>query len=220
MLTYGEIGASDLEANRRILDNSQYSLKSAGPGIIISFYPDEQVASIQPAIMDRWRDQQGNLKWVQLPVLVDVPIVLPRGGGLVLTMPIQPGDECLVVIADSCVNSWWMSGGIQTQEEIRMHDLSDGFFIPGPWSQPRKISNYSMTASELRTEDGITKVSVTPGAISLTAATVTVNGNLDVTGTVTGGASTLASAEIGGIQFATHVHSGVTTGSGDTGVPV
>lgn len=61
---------------------------------------------------------------------------------------------------------------------------------------------------------GITIVS--PTAVSITAPTTTINGNLHVTGTTTGdGDGTFA-----GTDVHTHVHSGVQSGGSDTGPPV
>ncbi|MGC8050122.1 Gp138 family membrane-puncturing spike protein, partial [Salmonella enterica] len=73
-----------------------------------------------------------------------------------MTFPVAQGDECLVVFASRCIDSWWQSGGIQEQAELRMHDLSDGFAILGFRSQPRALSNISTTSAQLRSDDGAT----------------------------------------------------------------
>lgn len=52
-------------------------------------------------------------------------------------------------------------------------------------------------------------------SVTITSSTVTVSGNLEVTGTITGGTNGTDS-----ISLQNHVHSGVQTGSGDTGPPV
>jgi len=224
-VTYGERAGNDLEQVRRQHDKLKTDVRVAIPGIVVSFDPVAQVASVQPAVRERWRDQHGNLNWVQMPVLLDVAVVFPRAGDFVLTMPLQAGDEVLVIFADMDYSAWWANGGVQNQEDIRRHDLSDAICIPGPWSQPRVIQSYNTTAAELRSLDGTTKVTVKQGEIDITAATVNVNGNLNVSGaldvseSITGGASTLASATIGDKDFGSHIHGGVQTGSGDTGPP-
>ncbi|MFW8450019.1 Gp138 family membrane-puncturing spike protein, partial [Klebsiella pneumoniae] len=73
------------------------------------------------------KDESGAQVSVNLPLLVDVPVVFPRGGGCTLTFPVKPGDECLVIFADRCIDFWWQSGGIQEPVDERMHDLSDAF---------------------------------------------------------------------------------------------
>src|SRR5260363_73502 len=49
---------------------------------------------------------------VELPLLGDVPVFFPRGGGCTLTFPVQKGDECVVVFASRCIDGWWQSGGV------------------------------------------------------------------------------------------------------------
>lgn len=115
--------------------------------------------------------------WEDLPQLVDVPVVFPRAGGYVLTMPIKPGDECLVIFGDNCMDAWWQSGGVQNQIDCRRHDLSDGYCIPGPWSQPRTIPNYSTSSAQLRTESGSSYIELAGNDINIVAA-----GNIKIKG--------------------------------------
>ncbi|MCY1293660.1 hypothetical protein D9M70_429270 [compost metagenome] len=173
--------------------------------------------TVQPAIQALVRDESGSLASVDLPLLLDCPVQFPAGGGCTLTFPVMPGDECLAVFASRCIDSWWQSGGIQAQSELRMHDLSDGFALLGFRSQPRVIGAISTSAAQLRSDDGATFVSVAPsGAIAITApagltinADVVVNGRVDTTGDV----------KAGNISLQTHKHTGVTPGSGTSGVP-
>lgn len=146
-------------------------LRVALPGIIQSFDPDTVTAVVQPAIRYVERDNDGNKSTKDYPLLVDVPVVFPRGGGCTLTFPVKEGDECLVIFADRCIDFWWQSGGIQEPVDGRMHDLSDAFAIVGPQSQAKKISGISTSAVELRSDDGAAKLSINPsnGAISGTA---------------------------------------------------
>lgn len=155
------------------------ALRVAAPGIIQSFDPVEQTVTVQIAIREviQLSEIPEN---VNLPILVDVPIVMPRAGGYTITFPIQTGDECLVVFSDMCIDGWWQAGGVQNQLEMRRHDLSDAFAILGPWSQPRRISNYSTNSLQLRNEDGTQVVEIKQDRINL-------KGNVHVQGTFTQG---------------------------------
>lgn len=188
------LGSFD-ELLRITKDEVSSNLRSAIPGIIKNFNSTTQTAEVQVAIREKVRDISLNETWVNIPLLLDVPIVMPRAGGYILAMPVEAGDECLVVFGDMCIDAWWSNGGVQNQIEKRRHDLSDAFAILGAWSQPRKISNYPTDAAQLRTEDGNTYIELKDGEINLVAASVKINSQ----------------------EFSTHTHSGVTTGSGDTG---
>lgn len=164
--------AEVLASERRTLNEQ---LRVAMPGIIQSFDPGDDdrppTCVVQPAIRYIERDNDGNKSTKDYPLLVDVPVVFPRGGGCTLTFPVKAGDECLVIFADRCIDFWWQSGGIQDPVDERMHDLSDAFCIVGPQSQAKKIGGISTSAVELRSDDGETKLSLNPasGAINGTA---------------------------------------------------
>lgn len=132
------------------------------PGIVQSFDPEAMTVTVQPSIRGRIEQPDGSVVSAALPLLVDVPVVFPSGGGFTLTFPIHKGDECLVVFADRCIDSWWQSGGIGEPLEARMHNLSDGFALVGPFSQPEALPDVSASDVQLRTDDGKTYVSIKP----------------------------------------------------------
>lgn len=117
-------------------ESLQARLWTALPGIITAVDYIKFTVSVQPAIMGKTEDAEGVQTDVQLPMLVDVPVLFPNGGGWHLTCPIQVNDECLVVFASRCIDAWWQNGGVQKPMELRMNDLSDGFCILAPYSQP------------------------------------------------------------------------------------
>lgn len=220
-------------------------LRVALPGIIQSFDPDAVTAVVQPAIRYVERDNDGNKSTKDYPLLVDVPVVFPRGGGCTLTFPVKEGDECLVIFADRCIDFWWQSGGIQEPVDGRMHDLSDAFCIVGPQSQAKKISGISTSAAQFRSDDGSTYLEIDPTTkkIKLVAPCgldvitpmadfseqVTIHGLLSWMGGMVGSvASGIASTITGAVEFIgtvkangksiddTHTHGGVQHGTDDT----
>ena len=152
------------------------NLRVASPGIVQSFNAKEQTVTVKISIREKRVKPDGTEVWEDIPPLVDVPVVFPRGGGYVLTFPVQPGDECLVVFGDSCMDAWWQSGGIQNQIDCRRHDLSDGYAILGPWSQPRTISGYSTSSVQLRTESGGACIEISGDTINIKAGTINIKG--------------------------------------------
>ncbi|WP_368489331.1 Gp138 family membrane-puncturing spike protein [Clostridium sp. BJN0013] len=173
------IGSND-EFYRKFKENIQSTLKVCSPGIIQSFNKDEQTVTVQIALRELITQPNQTKVWSNVPLLLDVPIQLPRGSNTVLTMPIKEGDECLVIFSDRCIDSWFSYGGVQNQIEKRSHDYSDGFALVGVWSQPNVIPDYSTEATELRTIDGNTKISLKEEEININAATIKMNG-IDVT---------------------------------------
>jgi len=145
---------------RIILDGRQAATWTAMPGIITKVNLAENTVEVQLALTQPIRDEAGEIEFVEIKPLQDVPLVFPGGGGFTLTFPITVGDEVLVVFASRCIDSWWQSGGTQKPMEPRMHDLSDAFAIPGPRSQPEKISSISSTKVQLRNDAGTSFVEI------------------------------------------------------------
>jgi hypothetical protein len=183
------------EALRLALDGHQAQVWTALPGIIESFDAIAVTCVVQPAIKAEVRAPDGSTQWVALPLLLDCPVVFPRGGGCTLTFPIAQDDECLVVFSSRCIDAWYSAGGVQVQSEFRMHDLSDGFALPGPFSQATKISGISTSSVQLRSNDASTyfdlnpttqKIKiVAPGGFEVDAPTNLFTGSVTIQGLLT-----------------------------------
>jgi|ERR1700758_1453842 len=224
------------------LDGRQRELWTALPCLIESFDPVALTCTAQPTIPVPLEDPiTGLTKWVTLPLLRDVPVHFPNGGGYTLTFPVAKGDEALVIFASRCVDSWWYYGNTTTPfsvvnpTELRMHDLSDGFAFVGIRSQARKLPNVSTTSTQLRSETGNTLIDLTEasgvGTVTVTSINVVlnttnttvnastlfkVNGPINLNGNVV---STGTFQNNGHSIGSNHVHSGVTSGSNNTGTP-
>lgn len=152
-----------IEATRAALDGKQAEMWTALPGIVVSFDPAAMTVSVQPAVKGQVRDESGKSAAVNLPLLVDVPVVFSCGGGFTLTHPIKPGGECLVVFASRCIDGWWQGGGVGGAPDERMHDLSDAIAIVGPRSQAGKLDPpVDPDNVQLRTDDGEAHVTMMP----------------------------------------------------------
>ena len=149
------------ESLRIALEGQQGQIWTALPGIVQSFDPAKMTVSVQPTITGTARNPDGSTREIQMPVLLDCPVLWQGGGGVSLTFPIQAGDECLVVFASRCIDAWWQLGGVRGQAEFRMHDLSDGFALVGVRSLPRAYA-VSTTAAQLRSDDGAAVIEVNP----------------------------------------------------------
>lgn len=224
------------ESLRLALENAQSQIWTALPGVVTAVDLSKQTVSVQPSIQGNISAPDGSSQSVNLPLLVDVPIVWPRAGGFALTFPIAAGDEVLVVFASRCIDSWWQSGGVGVQAEVRMHDLSDGFAVLAPTSQPRKLSGVSSTNVQLRDDAGTTYVEIAPGgkikllgatSIDINAPTINMEAtNINIKGTttqtgamnMTGQVTQTGGMTIGGITFGTHKHTDPQ--GGNTGGPI
>ena len=204
------------------------SLRVAIPAIVQSFDSQKQTVTVAVAILDKLRIG-GQQMDVDPGIIADIPISMPRAGGFSLTLPVQAGDECLLVFADGCIDAWHQNGGKQARISGRRHDLSDAFAILGPWSQPRVIANYSTTAAQLRSDDGQTVIEIGAGEVTIKAntvnvqaqtANVTASQKVEINGSAGVDITGAGQVKIDGIHWSTHVHTGGTIMPGSiTGPP-
>jgi hypothetical protein len=129
---------------------------------------------------------QGFPEPIALPLLTDVPVQFPGGGGFYLTFPVNKGDECLLVFADMCIDGWWQSSGVQNQMEKRRHDLSDAMALMGFSSVPNVVRDPSGDSIALRNRDNSTRLEVRESGITI-VGNVSIEGNVSVTGVVSSG---------------------------------
>jgi hypothetical protein len=225
------------------LSGWQQELWTAIPCIVQSFDESNQTITAQPAVTVLVKNfPDANIQgvvtpdktgvWVTLPLLVDVPVCFPNGGGYTLTFPITQGDEALVVFSARCLDSWWGTGGIQNPTELRSHDLSDGIAFVGLRSTPRLLESISVTSTQLRSDDGLTVLDLTSGQITLTATNVVINSTdttINATGTfaVNSPTSTFSGTVTaqgegtfnGGHTVSQHTHTQPADSHGDTEQP-
>lgn len=237
----------DVETLRLAMESWQSKMWTALPGVIKQ-YPSasgigHMLADIQPTINGRVRTLKGTFQSIQLPLLLDCPILWQGGGGMTMTFPIKAGDECLVIFSSRCIDAWWQQGFVAGQAgkpvdgkqamdppDLRMHNLSDGFAIVGVRSLPREYVPNSSNVS-LQSDDGSFRFRLNPttkvvevvasGGVNVTATNgINLNGvTIDSSGNLTSpanikGADVLNTANT---SLTNHVHP---NGSPDTGPPV
>ena len=96
-----------------------HSLHCALPGNILSFDPDTQTASIQPAV------KIGSLPY---PVLTDVPVFMP------VSFEINSGDACLVIFSDVDIDAWFETGEASVPNSPRSLRCRTGLRLSGSGS--------------------------------------------------------------------------------------
>lgn len=160
--------ADAVEQFRSGFEGLQSEMYTALPGVIDSVNFDELSCTVQPGIMAQVTALDGTTSWVELPLLLDCPIVFPGGGGFTLTFPVEQGDEALVVFSSRCIDNWFAqkgetgaSGLSRSQAELRMHDLSDGYVLVGVRNKTRaSLLEASNADTQLRTDAGTAVISI------------------------------------------------------------
>lgn len=159
-----EKDANFFDASRAVTENALLNTWTALPCIVQSVDLERQTLECAPAVQGVQVKKDGTQSFENMPMLVDVPICFPKCADFALTMPIKAGDEVLVVFSSRCIDSWWQNGGEgNPPAENRRHDLSDGFAILAPTSQPKKLANVSAENVQLRNTAGDVFLEITTG---------------------------------------------------------
>ncbi len=178
------------------------------PARVISFDPLKCEASILP--YGKFKMPDNSL--MDFPKLNEVPVYVIQGSEqtAVITYPIKPGDECIVMFAEQALDTWRTKAESQTDLKF---DLSNAIAIIGMFSRPTPLIKEACEdnsliiekdGERLRLKKGETYIRDTAGqSITMTpnATTMVVNnliikskGNIDIT--AAGNITTIAGGNI------------------------
>jgi hypothetical protein len=216
-------------AMRRNNETVKSQIWTSLPCKIVSYNPQEQSCVVQPLIQGKFKQPDGT--WIDgdYPPVKDVPVRFVGGGGYSITHPVKVGDEGTIEFQARCIDNWWLNMGTsmgadgkpapsptgsKPQAEMRMHDRNDGVFKSGVRSKQNWLQNVSTDSVQIRSDDGKTVIDIANGKITITATTVKINGELQVTGKVTAGFGTGDS-----VTVQQHTHNQANDSHGDSEQP-
>lgn len=156
------------ELIRIAIRQNQAELHVSLPGRIDSYDVAEQKADIQLLLQRVLVDTDGvELPAETLPILHDVPIAFPRGGGYFLSWPLAEGDLVHVVFVERSTDQYLGGDGNLTKPlDFRMHNISDAVAYPGYY--PRALSLADAHGDNaVWGKDGGTQIHVKDGEIDL-----------------------------------------------------
>jgi hypothetical protein len=202
-LTPGQVNGAVLPQWRALIKQALADARCASPAFLVENLGADQTVTVQIAIQERVRTLTGQ-QWWDVPPIIKVPILIPRGGGFSMTLPLKTGDQGMLIFCDTCFDNWWQNGqtqaptaanvvtkakaagitpvpsGSQIQLEVRRHHVHDCGFLPGMYSQNNVLANYSTDSLQIRSDDGDTVIDVAEAGVTVTGGTVTVNGSTAV----------------------------------------
>lgn len=120
-------------------------------GQINKFDPEKKTAEIQILFKILKQDETSS----SYSVLVDCPIFTLQGGGSSLQMPIEPGDNCIVLFSDRNIDNWYRTGSEGIPFDGRTHSLSDAIALVGVNALTSNLENYVSEQTRLIYGDSI-----------------------------------------------------------------
>lgn len=198
-----------------IMQGQINQIHTALPGVIVSYDPGSNRASVRPSGSYKTEDGRS----LAYPVIYNVPVQFPcgMGGNAGVTFPIKAGDGGILVFAESQLDDFTGGGD---SEDPRRFSLNDAMFIPGFYSaSPSGESGHPdevcMKFGEYTAVLGAGGFTVTVGASTFSLTPSGFSGNIAGTAFSIGGGD----LKVQGISLVHHTHGGVETGGGSTGQP-
>lgn len=214
------IAGSEVLRTREQFDRMMKRINTAIPGKIISFDASTQTCSVLPAVQIR-TFIEGSSSNRDLPQVHNVPLVFPFScaAGLALTFPVLPGDPCLLVFSQRCIDEWHALGGVQTAEPgtigARHHDINDGFAILCAPPLTQVLGAWCQDGIELRNRARDVRVTIKTDGVTVEGPTqflspVTFEAPVTFNDTFT---------DSNGVEHTAHKHVQVKAGTDVSGVP-
>ena len=184
----------------RMKRETMYAINCVMIGTIQSYNTATNMASISI----NFKRYMANGDVLKYPKLEDCPVFILHGGDAQISMPIGPGDQCLVLFNDRNIDDWYLSGEVKVPHDTRCHNIADGIALVGI----RNLKTAKFTpANSICIDGGSKKVSVKNSSTDLkkiidklitTISLLTVNISTGVINDITGltGAPTSVSAEL------------------------
>lgn len=112
---------------QQAMDSVLSTVHTCLPGRIEKYDYVTQKAEVKPLLKRKFDDGDE----IELPVLTDVPVIMPRSSIASITFPIKKGDLVLLLFSERAIGDWLINGGMVTPISERRFDLSDAIAIPG-----------------------------------------------------------------------------------------
>ena len=130
--------ASENQIYENLINEAMFRTRCCIPCIVQSYNSENNTVECQPAVRERIINEDGTIQYIQLPLLINVPVVFPGSENFDIKFHLSKNDECLVFFSDLSIDNFWQKGSVQNPVEVRRHDLSDGMAIPCRMSLPRR----------------------------------------------------------------------------------
>ncbi len=139
---------NDNQIYENLINEAMFRTRCCIPCVIQSYNKTNRTVECQPAIREKIINEDGTVQYVNLPILVNVPVAFPSCAAFEIELPITIGDECLVLFSDLSIDNFWLKGNVQNPVEVRRHDLSDGIAIPCNLSLAAKRPGLKISVEE------------------------------------------------------------------------
>ena len=131
------------------------------PGIVHAYDAATRRATVQPAIDMLTTDG----RTIPRPLVANVPVVAPAGGGWSVSLPLEAGDPVLLVFSQRGLTGFKRAHERAAPDADRLMAMGDAIAIPG--FGPISITEVSTDGIVLQSNDGTEYIALEPGGVRI-----------------------------------------------------
>lgn len=147
------------------IESRLFDLHTCLPGIVEKYNKAKNTIDVTPCLKRKY--ETGDV--VQQPVILNVPVAFPRGGGFSITHPLKKGDSVILVFSERSLDVWKKNGGVVDPQDPRKFNVTDAFAIPGGYPEINPVADASDSA--LRIKNKNTLIEMTEEVVKIKNAT-------------------------------------------------
>lgn len=177
------------EAIRAAIEKDRHALHTTMPGLVVNYNATTQRADIQPVIR-AINGGDTDAAPEDHPLIPNVPVRFPRGGGFMVTFPLVPGDHVDLHFQEADASAWRTSGQTSDPLQTVRHSMSFAYATPGACTEDDTPVDTSTTDLIIGKDNSVYQVRIHPsggspyialgkGATDFVALASLVNARLD-----------------------------------------
>lgn len=165
----GEVQPSISDVIVHAIHNQMANFHQGLPARVVKFYGEAKV-DVQILLMRAFLDPEGNYRSFVFPIIKEVPVIYPGGGGFVIKFPLKVDDIVYLTFAERSMDDWLLAptSSPVLPSDRRKFDINDAVCIPGlrQFTDNLKITDNSIV---IGLEDGTSIIEISANRINLGA---------------------------------------------------
>ena len=111
------------------------------PAKVLSFDPVKNTVDVELATKADFYDRETRERdFDERPQIGGVPVIWPRGGGYVMTLPLAEGDFVWLMFSEQALGEWRTTGQVSEPADARRHSIGYPYALPGAFPDVRPLS--------------------------------------------------------------------------------
>ena len=143
---------SEAELLRNVIESRLADVHTSIPGRVVKYDAAKQTADIEIVIQRAEQAESGATVHETIPVIPNVPVGWPSGGGYSFQFPLSPGDGVWLVFSEAAIANWRETGDVSPPGDLDRFDIS--YPIALPIARHKGQALPSVTVADLRVPGG------------------------------------------------------------------